>query len=159
MSGESATEDRLFGRYRGAAAQSRLTCQRCGDCAELRWPPLPRCPRCHGARVEWAPLRPTGEIWSHVTYHRSFDARFADLVPYTVAMVRLDDGVDMVGRVEAGIAAVGARVALAGFDERGDVPAPRWRVVGDRELPELHAWPETPKGLGLPNDKEPRDEL
>ncbi|RZI95410.1 MAG: OB-fold domain-containing protein [Microbacterium sp.] len=96
--------------------------------------------------MNWVDVRPTGEIWSHVTYHRALDRRFADRVPYTVAMVRLDDGIDMVGRIDgvgdgdgdgdgAGAVTVGARVDLSGFDTDGDVPAPVWRIVGPSPIP------------------------
>lgn len=38
-----------------------------------------------------------GKVWSFAVYHRAMHPDFADSIPYTVAMVELDEGVRMVG--------------------------------------------------------------
>jgi uncharacterized protein len=113
-----------------AARQGRLVIQRCQACGELRWPPLVGCPECHSRDATWDEVRPTGTIWSFVVYHRAFAAELKDEIPYTVAMVHLDDGPYLVGRFEdAGRRpAIGDRVTAV-FTETGGVPSVRWRAA------------------------------
>jgi uncharacterized OB-fold protein len=57
------------------------------------------CPECQADRGVWTEVRPTGLLWSVATYHRALDPAFADEVPYSVALVELDDGPRMYGRL------------------------------------------------------------
>jgi uncharacterized OB-fold protein len=115
-----------------AARKGRLVIQRCQACGELRWPPLAGCPECRSRDATWDEVRPTGTIWSFVVYHRAFAAELKDEIPYTVAMVHLDDGPYLVGRFEdaedAGDSpAIGDRVTAV-FTETDGVPSVRWRA-------------------------------
>jgi uncharacterized OB-fold protein len=112
-----------------AARRGRLVIQRCKACGELRWPPLVGCPECHGRDATWDEVHPTGTIWSFVVYHRAFAAELKDEIPYTVAMVHLDDGPYLVGRLEdAGRPPVIGDRVTAVFTETGGVPSVRWRA-------------------------------
>jgi uncharacterized OB-fold protein len=52
-----------------------------------------------------------GAVYSFVTVHAAVSAAAADLLPYTVATVELDDGPRLVGRIEpTGGTAIGDRV-------------------------------------------------
>jgi uncharacterized protein len=82
-----------------ATAQHRLVVQKCAECGYLRWPPGPLCPECQAESAAWTEVRPSGSLWSIATYHRALDAAFAGDVPYTVALVELDDGPRMYGRI------------------------------------------------------------
>jgi uncharacterized protein len=112
-----------------AARKGRLVIQRCQACGELRWPPLVGCPECHGRDTTWDEVHSTGTIWSFVVYHRAFAAELKDEIPYTVAMVHLDDGPYLVGRFEddGGPAVIGDRVTAV-FIETDGVPSVRWRA-------------------------------
>lgn len=116
--------------YFQAAAQGRLVVQRCDSCEALRWPPLVGCPECRSRDTTWVDVAPTGTIWSFVVYHRAFSAALKDEIPYTVAMVQLDDGPYLLGRTVDGAnsPSVGDRV-VAEFSEVSDVPTIRWRIV------------------------------
>ena len=94
-------EDPLTAPYWIAAREGRLVVQRCSACASLRWPPLPGCPECLHQEAEWTEVSPCGEVWSFVVYLRAFSKDLKEDVPYTVAMVKLDDGPYMVGRLAA----------------------------------------------------------
>ena len=50
-------------------------------------------------RTEWREIRPTGTLWSYAVYHRAMNPRFKDQIPYTVALIELDDGPRMYGRL------------------------------------------------------------
>ena len=121
--------DPLTAPFWDAARNGRLVIQRCQACGELRWPPLVGCPECHSRDTTWDEVRPTGTIWSFVVYHRAFAAELKDEIPYTVAMVHLDDGPYLVGRFDdAGGPPVIGDPVTAVFTETGGVPSVRWRA-------------------------------
>ncbi|MGH7313620.1 MAG: Zn-ribbon domain-containing OB-fold protein [Candidatus Rokuibacteriota bacterium] len=75
-----------------------LTGIRCGTCRELAVPPKEFCPAC-GARAWHAEaLSGEGTIASY-TIIRVAPARHAADAPYAIAVVRLTDGVQLLGRV------------------------------------------------------------
>ena len=129
MSELTPQDDSLAGPYFEAAAQGRLVVQRCDSCKNLRWPPLSGCPDCHSRDTTWVEVKPSGTIWSFVVYRRAFQPELRSQIPYTVAMVELDDGPYLIGRLVAGDRApvVGDRVVA----DIGDVdgrPTVRWRI-------------------------------
>jgi uncharacterized OB-fold protein len=82
-----------------AAAEGRLVYSECTACGRRWFPPRAICSACGGE----AGLRDSagrGEVvtWSRI--HRSGDTGFAELVPYVVAVVALDEGVRLVANVE-----------------------------------------------------------
>ena len=83
--------DRDSTRYWKSLAEGRLELQRCDDCGAWSWPPRPLCSRCHGEHLSWARPSGTGQVHSWVVAHRPFVPALADEVPYTIALVRLDD--------------------------------------------------------------------
>lgn len=120
-------DDPLTGPFWTAAGKGQLVVQRCESCGEYRWPPLAGCPECRSRQASWAEVSPDGTIWSLVTYHRAFQAELKEEIPYTVAMVHLDDGPYLVGRLAPGTAAsIGDRVT-AQFTEVRGVPQLGWR--------------------------------
>ncbi|MUL64566.1 hypothetical protein BOO86_08845 [Mycobacterium sp. CBMA 234] len=129
MSGLTPQDDSLAAPFFDAAAQGRLVVQRCDSCKNLRWPPLSGCPDCHSRETTWVEVKPSGTIWSFVVYHRAFQPELRSQIPYAVAMVELDDGPYMVGRLVAGdrTPAVGDRV-VAEFDDTDGGPSVRWRI-------------------------------
>jgi uncharacterized OB-fold protein len=129
MSGLSPIDDPLAGPFFAAAGEGRLVVQRCNSCDALRWPPLVGCPECRSRDTSWVDVAPTGTIWSYVVYHRAFARELAAQIPYTVAMIELDDGPYMVGRLIHGEKppAVGERT-VAEFVESEGVPSVQWRI-------------------------------
>ncbi len=75
-----------------------LTGVRCGSCGELAIPPKEFCPAC-GAR-DWRAVALSGEgaIASYTIIRVAPPAHAAD-APYAIAVVRLKDGVQLLGRV------------------------------------------------------------
>jgi hypothetical protein len=89
--------DPLTAPYWEAAREGRLVVQRCLKCGHLRWLPAELCPECLSDQGEWTPLSGAGTVWSFAVYHRAMHPAFAELVPYTVGLVELDEGPRMVG--------------------------------------------------------------
>lgn len=105
-----------------AAAEGRLTFQRCDDCGFVRWPASGVCPECLSRRATWVAVEGTGTIWSHVVYHRAYAADLKPDVPYAVGLVQLDCGVRLVSRLvgfDPGAPEVGQEVAVR-YQELGD---------------------------------------
>lgn len=92
--------DPLSAPFWAATVERKLVAQKCPRCGYLRWPPGPLCPECQTEGGDWTEVRPTGTLWSFATYHRALDPAFADDLPYTVALVELDDGPRMYGRID-----------------------------------------------------------
>jgi uncharacterized OB-fold protein len=80
------------------ARGGRLTGIRCRPCRELCIPPKEYCPSCQ--RRDWEPvdLRGTGTIASYTVIRVPPRGGPAE-APYAVAVVRLDEGVSLLGRL------------------------------------------------------------
>lgn len=89
------TPDRDSEHYWAALAEGRLELQHCLDCGHWTWPPRPICSNCHGENFEWRAVAGTGEVFSWVITHQVYGPTLAALVPYTVALVRLDEQADL----------------------------------------------------------------
>ena len=77
----------------------RLVVQRCTGCGELAVPPRAFCPSCRGSTWERTPLGGDGEIASF-TVIRVAPTALAAEAPYAIAVVRMAEGVSLLGRVE-----------------------------------------------------------
>jgi len=87
--------DRDSARYWAALAEGALELQQCRDCGQWTWPPRPICSGCQGEGLEWKPVKGTGEVYSWVVTHRAYTPHFVALVPYTIALVRIDEQDDI----------------------------------------------------------------
>jgi uncharacterized OB-fold protein len=130
MSELSPVDDPVAGPFFQAAKAGKLTVQRCDSCESLRWPPLPGCPECRSRETTWAEVAPSGTVWSFVVYHRAFQRELAAEIPYTVAMIQLDDGPYMIGRLtrDGNPPTFGARARAEFVDVEG-IPSVQWKIV------------------------------
>lgn len=69
-----------------------LRFQQCGDCGHVRWPPSSLCPRCYSTEIRWLISKGTGRIYTFAVYHTAYHPGFAPDLPYTAAVVVLDEG-------------------------------------------------------------------
>ena len=98
--------------YWEALRRHRVVVQRCTSCLRHRFPPMPACPYCGARGVEQVTVAGTGRIYSFVRVHRALTPAMAGEVPYAVAVVQLDEGPRLIGRVaDAAQAAIDAAVA------------------------------------------------
>ena len=103
-------------RVRAVDGAPRLVGGRCAACGHSTFPYRDRCPACRAeATPDEAALAPDGVVQSAVELHVSTEEWEA---PYTLGIVRLDDGVTLLARVD-GAAETGTRVHLAA-DDGGD---------------------------------------
>ena len=80
------------------AQEGRLSAIRCGSCGELAIPPKELCPSCRERRWELVPLRGTGNVVSFTVIRIPPRGRLPE-APYAVAVVKLDEGVSLLGRI------------------------------------------------------------
>jgi len=80
------------------ARAGRLTGIRCGKCGELAMPPKEFCPACHDR--SWTPvsLDGMGAITSFTIIRVAPRGRAGE-APYAVAVVKLGEGVSLLGRI------------------------------------------------------------
>jgi uncharacterized OB-fold protein len=77
--------------WQGAKARE-LRVQKCSDCGRLRYPPARHCASCLSEKSAWVALSGKGEVWSHCAFHRAYFKGFEQELPYTVVLVKLDEG-------------------------------------------------------------------
>lgn len=109
-----------------AAREQRLTYQVCHDCQQVVFYPRQHCPHCLGRSLQWRESAGIGTVYTFSVVRVSRDPKFADRVPYCVALVDLDEGFRMMSNlvdVDPDQVAIGLRVRLA------------WRRSGDWQLP------------------------
>ncbi|HEX6444872.1 MAG TPA: OB-fold domain-containing protein [Streptosporangiales bacterium] len=85
--------------WEGVAARE-LRIQRCGGCGVLRHPPAPVCAGCGSTDQGYVVAAGTGRVYSHVTHHHP--PLPGVVLPHTVLLVELDEGVRLVSELAAG---------------------------------------------------------
>jgi uncharacterized OB-fold protein len=83
-----------------ALADGDLLAAECHECDAVLVPPRPACHDCGSRRVSIAEQPRTGTVYSYTEVRRPPTA-FEDLAPLTVAIVELDSGTRLTGRVDA----------------------------------------------------------
>jgi uncharacterized OB-fold protein len=122
-----------------AAARGELVVQACGACGRRRYPPRPMCPHCRSTTTTWDVMSGRATVWSFVVPHPPLLGAYAQLAPYNVIVVALDDDptIRMVGNLVTGPDAaideidpstigIGEPVEVV-FATVEDTTLPRWR--------------------------------
>jgi uncharacterized OB-fold protein len=132
------TESEDGAEFWAGCARGELLVQHCGACGTPRFPPRPMCPRCRSTEVRWEPASGRGTIWSYVVPHPPLLPAYAELAPYNVIVVALDEDptLRMVGNLlatpEGGIDEIDPTTVEIGtpvrvvFQQVDDVTLPRW---------------------------------
>ena len=74
-----------------AAARGEIRMQVCAACGRLRFPPRPMCPHCQSMVDDWRLMSGLGSVWSVVVPHPPLLPGYAELAPYNVIAVVLDE--------------------------------------------------------------------
>ena len=118
--------DRLSREFYAATGEGRLLAQRCENCDRLQFYPRARCTGCHSDAVVWEQLSGNGIVHSFSVLHMTPNAAFAEECPYVFAIIEMDEGVRMSGRV-VGVDPDAVRCDMpvrVVFEQRGDVALP-----------------------------------
>jgi uncharacterized OB-fold protein len=76
--------------------QQELRFQRCTECGTWRHVPRDMCAKCGSFDWEWAKSSGRGKLFSWTTVMQPMLPPFASLVPYSPAVIELEEGVRMV---------------------------------------------------------------
>lgn len=90
--------------------RGELRAQRCRACGATFAPASPTCPECGAREFDWRTLSGKGKVYSWVKVWIAMDPAFEDDVPYSIAVVELDEGPRVVGRLLEGDGADGLAV-------------------------------------------------
>lgn len=130
------TPDRDGQPFWDAAQRRELAVQRCPSCAHYVWQPAPVCPKCGSTELVWTPVGGRATVLSWTVPRPPVLPAFADLVPFVVLLVELDEGPRMVGQL---VDDDGDLVRTDGSDLPGfRIGAPvhvRWTQLGETVLP------------------------
>ena len=69
-----------------------LRFQQCSHCGHVRWPPADICPQCHNTECTRLLSKGVGRVYTFAVYHTAYHPGFAPELPYTAAVVALDEG-------------------------------------------------------------------
>jgi uncharacterized OB-fold protein len=116
--------------YWDALKAGKLLFRQCVRCGHNHLPARTECPKCLSDDIGWKESAGRGKLISWVVYHTAFHAAFAERLPYTVAIVELDEGARLISNV-VGVSdpealAIDQRLVLTVEDEHG-VAVPRFR--------------------------------
>lgn len=132
-------EDPAAAPFWVGTARGELLVQACGACGRTRMPPRPMCPHCRSTEATWEPTSGRGRVWSYVVAHPPLLPAYAELAPYNVIVVELDEDPDlrMVGNlvdaqgapinsVDPHAIEIGEPVRVAFEQVSDEVFLPRW---------------------------------
>jgi len=80
------------------ASQKRLMAARCSNCGNLLLPPRPMCTKCLSTDLKWVELEKRGKLLTYTVIHVA-PTQFQSMVPYTVGIVKLKDGLKLPGMI------------------------------------------------------------
>lgn len=69
----------------------KVVVQKCAGCGTVQHPPEDACHNCLGMQFEYPAAKGTGTVYSYTIVHHPVHPLMADLVPYAVVLVALDD--------------------------------------------------------------------
>jgi len=117
-----------------AARKGELRIQRCDRCARYRFYPTAVCSACGSQDATWTRMSGRGSVFSWIVIRRAIEAAWNDAVPFTVAVVELDEqkGLLVPGTltgVEPADVVAGMPVEVWFEPVSDDVSLTRWKPV------------------------------
>jgi len=112
-------------------ARGTLSVQRCSACARLRHYPRSHCPFCLSPEWQWQDCSGRGGVFTYTIIRRNENPRFRDRLPYAVAIVELEEGVQMLaGLVDVDVedVSVGMPVEVVFDTDAESLSIPRFRA-------------------------------
>lgn len=125
--------DHASRHYWQSAADGRLVLQRCTACHQYQFYPRSLCASCAG-ETEWADASGRGTLYTFTVIRQNRSKAFADLSPYVIGMVELDEGVRMMSNIvdcDIDALAVGMPLEVLILRAADDVGLPFWRPATD----------------------------
>lgn len=128
------------------ASRGELRIQKCESCGVLRMPPRPRCHACGSTSFVWQLMSGRGRVWSYVVAHPPLLPAYAQLAPYVVAIVELEedplirlcgnlvfDSTGPINEVQASDVTIGQEVTAVFPPSDDGFVLPVWQITGANE--------------------------
>ncbi|MGO9772403.1 MAG: Zn-ribbon domain-containing OB-fold protein [Roseiarcus sp.] len=114
-----------------AASRRQLVIQECRACKKLIMYPKRVCPACLGEDLGWREASGRGEVYTVTVQMAGPPSGFEDRLPYVLAVIRLEEGVQMMSNL-VGPGSMEARCGdpvVADFETAGEVTLPVFRLA------------------------------
>jgi uncharacterized OB-fold protein len=98
-SGVAPLPDELSEAYWDAAAEGRLLIQRCLSCGQYQFYPRRHCAHCFGPDPVWHRACGRGRVHTYTVVRQTPNAEFRADCPYVLAIIELDEGPRLTGRI------------------------------------------------------------
>ncbi len=82
-----------------AAREGKLLIQRCEECHRPIFYPRLNCPNCLSNQLTWIESTGRGRIYTFSVVQNNAPSAFLDDMPFVIAIVRLDEGVQMMTNI------------------------------------------------------------
>ena len=92
------SDETTIKNYFNLINEGKLCAAECSNCNELVLPPRLFCPNCNNKTTNWKELSGKGTLQSFTVIHIA-GTRYADDVPYIVAIVKLEEGPSICARL------------------------------------------------------------
>lgn len=115
-----------------STAEHKLTYQVCTSCQGVVFYPRGHCVHCLSRELEWRESAGLGTLYTYSVVRDNRMPGFAELVPYAVAYVDLDEGFRMLTRltnVDVDALSIGSRVKVS-WNDQGTVSLPEFEPAG-----------------------------
>lgn len=111
----------------------KLLLPKCKSCRGYHFPPSSLCPHCMSGDLEWVESKGRGKIYTYTVYHQAFafDPSWKDDIPYTVAVIELEEGIRMMAHLKdcsPEEVAIGKEVELCFEEATPEITLPRFRL-------------------------------
>lgn len=85
--------------FRAGLTRGELLVQKCNDCGGLNMYPRHACPHCQSIALGWQKSAGQGVLHSFTVLRAGAPEGFENDLPYAVGVVKLDEGVQLLGRL------------------------------------------------------------
>ena len=72
--------------------EGEVRLQKCAKCGAHQYPAESFCYECGAQDLSWAEVSGEGTVYSFIVVHQSYHKAFKEFLPYTVAIVQMDEG-------------------------------------------------------------------
>jgi uncharacterized protein len=92
---------RIVAEFREGLARGELLIQKCNDCSTLSMYPRYACPHCQSESLGWQRAGGRGTLHSFTVLRLGAPEGFENELPYALGVVKLAEGVQLLGRLVA----------------------------------------------------------
>lgn len=78
--------------------EGKLMAAKCNKCGIVMLPPRPVCTKCYSKDLQWIELKGNGKLLTYTVIHVA-PKQFETLAPYTVGIMKLDEGPQLLGMI------------------------------------------------------------